>query len=641
MTTPVDEREFAPFGHPSPMLDHLGDLRRHRHDPSRFGFDVDELKLNGGQLLHAWAVSTIADVVIIANVAVPTASRRPIRMGVTATSIQSPWRAEPHEVNVERCGDEPIRWRSRWDDRLRAGPPGVVVCRRRSNLEGVQMFDRVPARLAPDDDRCTAAAPRQAARSMRSSRLTVGAVDDTAEHEADRIADQVVGQLRSPTTFSPTGRIARSSVRPSADVDGAPRRPAGAPGRIRAATAGADDVVRRQYAQDSYRLKPAQTRQIHVEPGVHQAPGHPVPIPMPARAILYETMVRQVDGRALAQRFRIATAAYPRTAGLTVALNKPYRTANELTAGKQLLTQTAAGMVAEAPGRINVVKVLWQDGRGDPANEAIRGEVPFAELRRHAAADAGSRALYAALATQATTTWRRMGDDDMPFSNPNDDQLEVNQQLAKREGDDLGSLVSFSYDLTSASNDPRIQALCSKVYKHEAATVTEVRETLGLKTYAIEPTTFYRGPGNEDVGAVAWNRYEAHADPNYKQIKEGASFAKALRGERVIPHEYVELDVPMPTSAGGRLDRFVAMLLRYMNSPNAVDGAAFMLEAEDELARIDQSVWDYESLTRGSRWMGDDTDQDTVRAVNEIIGRHMTRLLVELFADVREEQRKG
>jgi acyl-coenzyme A thioesterase PaaI-like protein len=56
--------EFVPFGHPSPMLDHLGDLRRHTTDGGRFGFLVDEPKLNGRRLLHAGALSTVADVVI-------------------------------------------------------------------------------------------------------------------------------------------------------------------------------------------------------------------------------------------------------------------------------------------------------------------------------------------------------------------------------------------------------------------------------------------------------------------------------------------------------------------------------------------------------------------------------------------------
>ncbi len=46
------------------MVDRLGDLQCHRTDPARFGFVVDEPKLNGRGFLHAGALSTIADVVI-------------------------------------------------------------------------------------------------------------------------------------------------------------------------------------------------------------------------------------------------------------------------------------------------------------------------------------------------------------------------------------------------------------------------------------------------------------------------------------------------------------------------------------------------------------------------------------------------
>ena len=55
---------FGPWRWPSPMVDRLGDLKCHRTDPARFGFVVDEPKLNGHGYLHAGALSTIADVVI-------------------------------------------------------------------------------------------------------------------------------------------------------------------------------------------------------------------------------------------------------------------------------------------------------------------------------------------------------------------------------------------------------------------------------------------------------------------------------------------------------------------------------------------------------------------------------------------------
>ncbi len=491
------------------------------------------------------------------------------------------------------------------------------------------MFERlqVPAARAPS----AARRGRRPAVShaLRPSRLAVGAADDPLEREADRFAGRVSDRLASSTTFAAasSGRIRRTTG------------PVAAPSPIgRPSPATSDDaVIRRQYVNSDYRLSTGVTRHMYVEAGAHEAPAHPVPLALPARAILHETMVRQDTGVALARRFRDATAMFPRTAGLSVALNASYRNANEVAAKQQTLRQTASTMVAAAPGRISVVKVLWQDGRAN-INESIRGEVPFAELRRHAAADPGSRALYAYLATQANTVWRRMGDDDLPFVNPNADD-EVHGQLAKREGDDVGSLVSFSYDLTSESRDPAVQAMCTKVYKREAAAIAEVREQFGIKTYAIEPTTYYRGPANEDVGAVAWNAYEQHSDPHNKQIKEGASFAKSLEGARVIPHEYVDLLDPMPTSAGGRLNAFVAILLRYMNANVAVSDRAFMPEIGDALGAIDQSIWDFESLTRGSAWMGQDLPPNLVQQINRVIDKHLGRLIVELFQDVTTENR--
>ena len=86
---------FLPFGHPSPMLDHLGDLRRHADDGARFGFVVDEPKLNGRRLLHAGAMSTIADVVIGHSLG---ASATPPARFVTTT-------LEVHVVGVGREGD--------------------------------------------------------------------------------------------------------------------------------------------------------------------------------------------------------------------------------------------------------------------------------------------------------------------------------------------------------------------------------------------------------------------------------------------------------------------------------------------------------------------------------------------------------
>lgn len=60
----VNAGDYLRWDHPSPMLDHLGDLRRHPSNAQRFGFVVDLAKLNGRGLLHAGAISTVADVLI-------------------------------------------------------------------------------------------------------------------------------------------------------------------------------------------------------------------------------------------------------------------------------------------------------------------------------------------------------------------------------------------------------------------------------------------------------------------------------------------------------------------------------------------------------------------------------------------------
>lgn len=94
-STDPDAGSFVPFGHASPMLDHLGDLRRHATDDDRFGFLVDEPKLNGRRLLHAGALSTIADVVI--GHALAAASDPPARYVTTSLEV--------HFVGTGREGD--------------------------------------------------------------------------------------------------------------------------------------------------------------------------------------------------------------------------------------------------------------------------------------------------------------------------------------------------------------------------------------------------------------------------------------------------------------------------------------------------------------------------------------------------------
>ena len=59
----ADDR-FVPWDRPSPFLDAIGGFSRHRDDPRRMGFLVDEPKVNGRGFLHAGTIAGVADVVI-------------------------------------------------------------------------------------------------------------------------------------------------------------------------------------------------------------------------------------------------------------------------------------------------------------------------------------------------------------------------------------------------------------------------------------------------------------------------------------------------------------------------------------------------------------------------------------------------
>ncbi len=233
----------------------------------------------------------------------------------------------------------------------------------------------------------------------------------------------------------------------------------------------------------------------------------------------------------------------------------------------------------------------------------------------------------------------------MPFIDPNDDEIEVNMELERleRENDYRGDLVSFSYDLVPATNDETITEICSEIYKKEAATIAEVRSQFRIPVYAIEPTTYYRAPEGED-GSNVWNEYEEHSDPHNKQIKEGASFGKSFNQRYGAQPEYIELGESIPTSDGGRLDGVVAILTEYLNSDERPDGIDILVRLQDALKVVDQSIWDGESLTRGSKWMCRNQDQknqiDALKPqINEMINRNFMQLLLDISRRVVAQNR--
>jgi hypothetical protein len=470
-------------------------------------------------------------------------------------------------------------------------------------------------------------------------------------HEAWHVVQQAQGRVRA--TMQMAGQHVNDDIRLEQEADAMGTKAAGlgavgapAAGRTRSfSTPAGNAPIQGAFTSSTYRLASNQSRQMFVEAGsyVNRNPAAGAL----KRAVLHETMVVLGNADATATRFQQAAANYPAgSVGLSIAINKSYDKPSEIAAAQGLLTTKAAQIERAAHPPINVVKVLWQDGRADKSG-SIRPEVPFAELRRHAATDQGSSNMYAELSTQAATVWRKMGDDDMPFDNPNADS-EVNSELARLEKGnetlDRGNLASFSYTLIPDSRDPTIVELCAHIYRKEAATIAEVTSEQRIRAYAIEPTTYYRGAYGED-GAAEWNAYEAQATAGSKQIKEGASFAKALRGEYATQPEYIELNQPMPTADGGRLDKIVAILGNALNLAEEVDESALYVALDEALPAVDQSIWDLKTLTRGSGWMYREGEQDpnhgeSLEKTNGIIKTNYTILLAELVKKVITENRR-
>lgn len=396
-------------------------------------------------------------------------------------------------------------------------------------------------------------------------------------------------------------------------------------------------VVQGVFTKHRYRIADGVSREIYIQRGldnVASMPAAPAATP-PAgsRAVLHETMAHSSDGPTLAARFSGATAAFRTNAGLSVAINAPFRKGDKIADKQSALNTTAAGMVRGSASPINVVAVLWEDGRADPKTEGIRGEVPFAELRRAAATDPNSRALYTYLKSQAATVWRKMGDEDMPFPDPNA-AGEVSTALAKAEADTkkLGHMVTFNYRLTASTATGEAKKIIDAIYKYEGRVIAEIRKEYSIPSYAIEPTTYYmsspdldRDPGED------WARYEGHADSKNKQIKEGASFAKAFHvgSYRHSEHHYVPMNDPMPTDHGGRLNELIPILRTALDTSQPFVRATFETELRRVLPAIDQSIWDGETIIRGARWMGaDETYISSIEGkIKDLCARRLTNLV--------------
>ena len=424
-------------------------------------------------------------------------------------------------------------------------------------------------------------------------------------HEAWHVVQQKQGRVKPTTQLK--GKIAindSEGLEREADIMGAKalQLKSNPDSSLSKGTPSHAPVVQRVYKKRNYRLAQGVTRDMYVEDGDFRAAAV-APAVAPDRAVLHETMVVAPNAGNLVGRFNEETAAYLDTVGLSVVVNAYYNSPADLPDLKKRLSDTGAKLAKESKSKVNIVKALWQDGRPNE-DTSIRSEVPFAEMRSIAATDPGSQQLFADLATVAPVVWRKMGDDDMSFPNPNA-VTSINKHLAKSEQDQTHRkhMVTFNYHLTEEKVEPITSNFIKEMYLHEARVIKHVKKTFGVPTYAIEPTTYYRSH-DEDLGQ-AWLNYEENADPKNKQIKEGASFAKSFMDGQSI-HKYIAMADPIPTDAGGRLGDLITIFEKMLVAMPAIDD--FVAILSPVLADIDQSVWDGKTLLRGSEWMTNNDD---------------------------------
>lgn len=234
---------------------------------------------------------------------------------------------------------------------------------------------------------------------------------------------------------------------------------------------------------------------------------------------------------------------------------------------------------------IHVENVRWgfqTNGKYDKNNI---GETPYYSLRRRAAINEGAVYIYNKLSEKCNIVWRRMGDDDLTFHNP-EDENDIQMNELKKEEIYNTSMVTFGYNLTSDefinnlikrtpnlnSNQKKsaiglIKLTITKLYEIEAEFRDEiVKKSNGhVDYYPIEPTTYYNIAS--EVSTVWKSSNEINET---QQIKEGKTLKRnVLRGRK---HVFVSKAEAMEnTSAGTRNNELILYFFNIINKKHSIE----------------------------------------------------------------------
>ncbi len=328
------------------------------------------------------------------------------------------------------------------------------------------------------------------------------------------------------------------------------------------------------------------------------------------RAILFETMCRNTAAGAVIGRLDQAASLWD--TGLSITINSAYtpnavynnagavvpnthrtlgQTQNQaeaaLNGSYQALTNNWNGMP------IRVITAAWErreiDNGGQRSLEQVQGSVPYSTFRTIAATNAGP--IDTALRANHQQVWHKMGDDDMPYVDPN----AVSPETTKlQEVEDAGqiynanTMVTFGYDLATPGTQAPVTGILAGIYRKEME-LRDAIAALGAPMYPSEPTTFYR-PRDSGTMDAAWNAMEQQNVGGSGQQLEGAKLVKAMNAGDEAKRHYTYHTTQVETGAGARNDALIALFNQWLapgqDDPNVVKVA----DIEARINQLDQSA---------------------------------------------------
>jgi hypothetical protein len=376
------------------------------------------------------------------------------------------------------------------------------------------------------------------------------------------------------------------------------------------------------------------------------------------RAILFETMCRDTGVGAIMARLSQPASLWD--TGLTIVINRAWtpdkiydgagqQTAANRTQGqsKQQALQALDAAYQQAVNAwngipVHIVTAAWERrevDRGEgPALEQVQGSVPYSTFR--VLAGTNGAAIDAALRANHEQVWHKMGDDDMPYVNPNNAASPEMQKLGEVEQAGQiyakNTLVTFGYDLITAGTQPPITAILSAIYAKEMALRDKIAE-LGAPMYPSEPTTFYRPRGAGSMDAP-WHAMEGQHVGGSGQQLEGAKLVKAMSaGDGGLGH-YTFHTVRVQTGAGARNDALVALLDGWLQAQDPWRVKADEIEAR--INELDQSALRHnEYLNKVVANLGGQLDEHQFGAIRQLVESYRKEAAAEAARTLQAEIR--